>query len=218
VLKIDQSFIRDMLDDADDLAIVEGVIGLTHAFQRKVIAEGVETVEHGLVLLLLGCDLAQGYGIARPMPAALLPEWISKFRPDELWSSATAFRWSREDLPMLIAEVEHGRWKKNLYACLDDPSGNTPPPASDHTACRFGRWYYSAGSQAYAAIEDFINLESIHIRIHEIGKELINAGRDASAAAGRALREELESASARLSECLHAIQAELLISAPTSRR
>ena len=46
-LKIDQSFVRDMLDDPDDLAILEGVLGLATAFHRQVIAEGVETVEHG---------------------------------------------------------------------------------------------------------------------------------------------------------------------------
>jgi len=75
-LKIDQSFVRDMLTDADDLAIVKGVIGLAQAFKRNVIAEGVETLTHGELLLSLGCNLAQGYGIARPMPAALVPEWV----------------------------------------------------------------------------------------------------------------------------------------------
>jgi EAL domain-containing protein (putative c-di-GMP-specific phosphodiesterase class I) len=74
-LKIDQSFVRDMLDDPDDLAILEGVLGLAIAFRRQVIAEGVETVEHGKMLLQLGCELAQGYGIARPMPADELPGW-----------------------------------------------------------------------------------------------------------------------------------------------
>jgi hypothetical protein len=71
-LKIDQSFVRDMLDDPDDLAILEGVIGLASAFKREVIAEGVETIEHGTALLHLGCELAQGYGIARPISAELL--------------------------------------------------------------------------------------------------------------------------------------------------
>jgi predicted signal transduction protein with EAL and GGDEF domain len=87
-LKIDQSFVRDMLLDREDLAIVQGVIGLADAFGRKVIAEGVETVEHGLRLLELGCELAQGYGIARPMPAELVPEWIRDWRPDPSWAGA----------------------------------------------------------------------------------------------------------------------------------
>ncbi|CAD5376291.1 EAL domain-containing protein [Pseudomonas sp. OF001] len=75
-LKIDQSFVRDMLVDPDDRAIVDGVIRLAAAFNRHVIAEGVETIEHGLALQRLGCRLAQGYGIARPMPAEQLPAWL----------------------------------------------------------------------------------------------------------------------------------------------
>jgi len=84
-LKIDQSFVRDMLDDPDDLAILEGVIGLAAAFKREVIAEGVETVAHGTALLALGCELAQGYGIARPMPAEQLPIWVTTWQPDAAW-------------------------------------------------------------------------------------------------------------------------------------
>ena len=85
LLKIDQSFVRDMLDDPEDLAILEGVLGLATAFRRQVIAEGVETVEHGEMLLQLGCELAQGYGIARPMPAAEMPGWAATWRPDPAW-------------------------------------------------------------------------------------------------------------------------------------
>lgn len=87
LIKIDQSFVRDMLHDADDLAIVEGVIALAKSFKREVIAEGVETVEHGTALLQLGCELAQGYGIARPMPADDIPKWISNWKPDANWMS-----------------------------------------------------------------------------------------------------------------------------------
>ena len=87
LLKIDQSFVRDMLDDPDDLAILQGVIGLATAFKRHVIAEGVETVAHGTALLQLGCELAQGYGIARPMPAEQLPAWVATWQPDAAWSA-----------------------------------------------------------------------------------------------------------------------------------
>lgn len=75
-LKIDRTFVRDMLDDEDDLAIVNSVIGLAHTFKRKVIAEGVETPRHAKKLLSLNCELAQGYGIAKPMPAAEVAAWL----------------------------------------------------------------------------------------------------------------------------------------------
>jgi len=215
MLKIDQSFIRNMLDDPDDLAIVEGVIGLTRAFQRQVIAEGVETVEHGLVLLLLGCDMAQGFGIARPMAAELLPDWIRKFQPDELWNLATAFEWSREDLPMLIAEVDHKRWKKQLYAYLDHSENGASPPAQDEHACRFGRWYYSPGSQRYANIEAFKTLETAHSRLHEIGRQLLE---QSDAGESDRLRQELEGLSSQLSDCIRLIQAEVLLQNQPSRR
>lgn len=89
LIKIDQSFVRDMLSDSDDLAIVEGVIALAKSFKRDVIAEGVETIEHGVALLHLGCDLAQGYGIARPMPAVDIPSWISTWKADDSWQEVS---------------------------------------------------------------------------------------------------------------------------------
>lgn len=85
IIKIDQTFVRDMLVDADDLAIVEGVIALAKSFKRDVIAEGVETIEHGTALLRLGCEFAQGYGIAKPMPASDIPVWIKDWKPDISW-------------------------------------------------------------------------------------------------------------------------------------
>ena len=85
-LKIDQSFVSNMMVNAGDKAIISGVIGLAAAFERTVIAEGVETIAHAKSLFDLGCSLIQGYGIARPMPAEALPEWIGRW-PDEVWKS-----------------------------------------------------------------------------------------------------------------------------------
>ena len=218
VLKIDQSFIRNMLDDADDLAIVEGVIGLTQAFRRQVIAEGVETVEHGLVLLLLGCDMAQGFGIAHPMPAALLPEWIRQFKPDELWGLATAFKWSHEDLPMLIADVDHSRWKKSLYAYLDDTTGAIRPPELDQHQCRFGRWYYSQDGQRYASADAFRMIEDLHKKLHDIGSQLRRCHDTGDSSAIAALKLEFEEQNASLTECIQHIQAEVLMNTQTSKR
>ncbi|MDO6567168.1 EAL domain-containing protein [Alteromonas sp. 1_MG-2023] len=87
LIKIDQTFVRDMLIDPEDKAIVAGVIALTTSFNRCVIAEGVETIAHGTSLLNLGCELAQGYGIARPMPASDMPDWITQWTTKNEWKA-----------------------------------------------------------------------------------------------------------------------------------
>ena len=87
ILKIDQSFIRDMLDDQDDLALIGAIIGLARAFKREVIAEGVETTAHGVALMRLGCDFAQGFGIARPMPAHMVISWARAYVVPLAWQS-----------------------------------------------------------------------------------------------------------------------------------
>ena len=84
-LKVDQSFVRDMLNHPDDLGLVASVVHLAQAFNRPVIAEGVETEQHGELLVKLGCHLGQGYGIARPMPADLLDDWITHWQGSAGW-------------------------------------------------------------------------------------------------------------------------------------
>ncbi|HQT27243.1 MAG TPA: EAL domain-containing protein, partial [Burkholderiales bacterium] len=67
-------------------SIVKGVISLADAFQKEVIAEGVETVGHGVELLRMGCEHAQGYVIARPMEARHVPDWVRNFRIPDAWA------------------------------------------------------------------------------------------------------------------------------------
>jgi len=87
-LKIDRSFVFDILTDPDDLAIVNGVVGMAKAFGMEIIAEGVETVEHGRVLMELGCELGQGYGISRPVPAAEFCIWMDAWQLPECWKTS----------------------------------------------------------------------------------------------------------------------------------
>ena len=85
VLKIDQSFVRNLLEDSEDQAILRGVVGLAQAFGREVIAEGVESDAQGALLLQMGCDAAQGFGIARPMEGDAVAAWLQDWRPRAQW-------------------------------------------------------------------------------------------------------------------------------------
>ena len=164
-LKIDQSFVRDMLDDPDDLAILEGILGLARAFRRQVIAEGVETVAHGELLLKLGCELAQGYGIARPMPAADLPGWVATWRPDSAWRNRLPAH--RDDLPLLFAGTEHRAWLTALETYLKGV--REVPPTLDPRQCRVGQWIHAEGQARYAGQIAFQTIARLHRQLHDLG-------------------------------------------------
>ena len=76
-LKIDRSFVTDLATSAEAHAVLDAIVRLAHALKMEVVAEGVETQEQMTVLTGLGCDILQGYFIARPMPAAQVPAWVA---------------------------------------------------------------------------------------------------------------------------------------------
>jgi EAL domain-containing protein (putative c-di-GMP-specific phosphodiesterase class I) len=87
-IKIDRSFISDIDNNPKDLAIVESMINLAFNLNRCLIAEGVETIKQGELLINRGCELGQGYAIANAMPADKIPDWVSTWQPDKAWSAA----------------------------------------------------------------------------------------------------------------------------------
>ena len=89
-LKIDRSFVGHILDNPDDLAIIESILGLATAFRRQAVAEGVETLAQGERLRQLGCELVQGFRIAHPLPAHELPGWLAAWQPSAHWTAAAA--------------------------------------------------------------------------------------------------------------------------------
>ncbi|UQB41321.1 EAL domain-containing protein [Thiomicrospira microaerophila] len=171
MVKIDQSFVRDMLQDTEDLAIVNGVIGLSGAFHRQVLAEGVETIEHGEMLLLMGCQLAQGYGIARPMPAKDFIIWQKAWQPDPIWQNWADKRAKPVDLTLLFAEVEHRAWVDNLTHYLHGDMQR--PPQLDAHLCHFGRWYDRQGQRDYGQQPEFQMIDKIHREVHHKAHELL---------------------------------------------
>jgi EAL domain-containing protein (putative c-di-GMP-specific phosphodiesterase class I) len=195
ILKIDQSFVSDMLEDPENLNILEGILGLGSAFHRQVIAEGVETVEHGLMLLRLGCELAQGYGIARPMPAHDLPGWVSAWRPDPRWAEVPPVHAGNRSL--LYAYVEHRAWIAAFDAYLQGKRHG--PPGLDQHQCRFGAWLDIEGQAGRGQHSAYRSIDAIHRKFHELAAAIV-----ASQAQGRN-----SEGIGRLGE-LHALGGELL--------
>ncbi len=89
-LKLDQSFIADMCNNVNDHAVIEAIIAMAEAFDLSMIAEGVETLEQGTVLINMGCQYGQGYAIARPMPALQFEDWLKQWQPPAVWLEAAS--------------------------------------------------------------------------------------------------------------------------------
>jgi len=171
LLKIDQSFVRDMLHDPNDLGIVESVVRLARAFNRPVIAEGVETMEHGAMLLRLGCPLAQGYGIGMPMPAEELGTWLEEWRERGAWHAlADALAPGREALFLDVVTRSHTAWVDEVVRCIE--TGITASLPNDG-ACQFGQWYHGIGTADFGLTAEFQALGALHTQVHAVADELL---------------------------------------------
>lgn len=166
LIKIDQSFVGGMLDDPNDLAIVEAVIGLGEAFSHPVIAEGVETIEHAILLAHLGCRQAQGFGIAKPMPADAIPVWVARWKPPAALSSAARQILSRGDLPLAQSMSQHRRWLAIIDEQLRTERAKADPRQIALAICPLGRWLKGDGKRNYEALAEFIELRSCHRALH----------------------------------------------------
>jgi len=174
VLKIDQSFIHDILDNPDALTLVEGAIGLATAFRRVIVAEGVENAEQGVLLMRLGCDIAQGHGIAPAMPAHEVPAWIATYRPDPQWALWADTRWEMSDFPLLVAQYDHIKWVRQLMLYVEGANltlGDSE--LHDARSCRFGQWYQRHGQVRYGHLPEFAAIDPIHAEVHRLGPEIV---------------------------------------------
>jgi diguanylate cyclase (GGDEF)-like protein/PAS domain S-box-containing protein len=206
-LKIDQSFVRDMLDDRSDMALVEGIISLCHVFQRQVIAEGVETAEHGVLLMRLGCQYAQGYGIAKPMPAQDIIKWSETYQPDETWSIWSGSEWELSDLPLLVAQHDHIKWIQEILNTFDSGEMKlSEGELTNHFECRLGNWYYGHGKQHYGHLDSFQALESMHIEIHRLGYKVVKLLKEGKTQEARLVADELLNLKTKILTKLHELQ------------
>ncbi len=96
-LKIDKSFVLEMLEDENDAVIVRSTIDLAHNLGLRIVVEGVENQEMLDLLTILGCDYAQGYHISRPIPGKQFATW---------WSAAKSYRLNVNAAPAVTATLQ----------------------------------------------------------------------------------------------------------------
>ena len=172
LMKIDQSFVIGMIADSDDFVIVEGVVGIARAFGRTVLAEGVETVAHGELLLALGCELGQGYGIARPMPVHAVAEWVRHWRPAQSWSIWNDSASVENDRALVRANIRHRHWIRDMENYVTGASEVAPPLGVDN--CPLGQWLSNEGSARYGHHSAFADLLKAHSRVHVVASRLVD--------------------------------------------
>ncbi|MDE2154622.1 MAG: EAL domain-containing protein [Xanthomonadaceae bacterium] len=85
-IKLDQSFVRDILSDERNMAIAAGVITTARMLAKAVIAEGIETLGQGDLLASLGCHQLQGFSISRPMFGSAVSGWVNQWVPPASWA------------------------------------------------------------------------------------------------------------------------------------
>lgn len=166
VIKIDRTFVRDLLVDPSDYSIIEGIIGLSSAFNHKIIAEGVETDEHGLMLLIMGCDEAQGYGISRPLPANDLPHWLTGYKPNPKWFNYQQQSLSAKQKKRMLIELTTKHWYTNTLFLIE-----AGLQESKLAECHLGVWFNRLKSEKIFS-EDWLNLLKEQ---HDLMLDLANA-------------------------------------------
>ncbi len=172
-IKIDQSFVRDMLDDPSDYAIIDGIIGLADSFNKVVIAEGVETTNHGLMLVLMGCQEAQGYGIAKPMPANDFPQWLKNYRPNKEWQLAGnkchTLQENKVELFRLVTQQLKYLFINNIKS---SPENVAHWPIMNSKLCPCGIWIKRVRQEKLFEEASLKKLNQAHEALHLIAQAL----------------------------------------------
>lgn len=169
-LKIDQTFVRDMLADPEDFSIAEGLVQLGRSFSRTSIAEGVEDIETGMLLKAMGCHVLQGYGIARPMPAERIFPWLSEW-PDPRWAHACAWPGEAAWVPLIVAEGHHRRWANRLVASLE--GGEKQRPELDAERCYVGRWCFHKLIDSVPGLQVCDGNRRLHEELHAQAADML---------------------------------------------
>ena len=166
-IKIDQNFVRDVIDDPKDLAIVTAIITTSRMLGMDVIAEGVETADHADLLVKMGCNHLQGYFLSKPIPAEDVPAWVAHFRPAPRTKGSLP-------PPGILSPILEGnilRVQKFIGALRQEnpfPAHVIESDAEEY--CHLGLWLRGEGKRLFDMTPQFTRLLTRHERIHQIAR------------------------------------------------
>ncbi|OBS09365.1 EAL domain-containing protein [Acidihalobacter prosperus] len=207
-IKLDQRFVGRLLVEPRALAIIAGTLTSARLLDLDVVAEGVESVEQGELLLQLGCQVAQGYLISHPLPADALTAWADAWLPPPQWTGGEKSVWfTHEDLPLLMARTAHRYGVSQLLGALAVPRSEDHPMLAAHDSvderhCSLSHWLDGAGSR-HRHQPGFDALRQLHHALHEQAAAAVQAWQ----AGGRA---ELAHAVGALQQCAQTLDEALL--------
>jgi diguanylate cyclase (GGDEF)-like protein len=184
-LKIDQSFVIGMLENRENLAIIESISSLAKIFGRNVVAEGMEQMSYSPMLMAMGCDLAQGYAISRPLPPERFLEWrqdwINKDHSEGVSPSLPL-----SELSILLTQISHLSWIQRIISLAEkaDQSPLTPFEKEEFGASPVEDWYNHEGISLYGEIPTFQSLSAVHREsldlVREVFRRIIEKNKSAT--------------------------------------
>ena len=169
-IKIDRSFVKDILDDAGDLSIVESIVKFAESFDRVVVAEGVENEQQGLLLLTIGCDLAQGYHIAKPMPVDALYQWLLNYEASTVWRNYSNEHSSSKERTLNIFKLLCEHWREKLFNAENQP---LKPIELEKISCNCCHWLKKAKREKILKSRLIEGIEEQHTLLHNIANKML---------------------------------------------
>lgn len=194
MVKIDLGFVRDMLDNPNDFMIIDGVIGLAQSFNLDVIAEGVETIEHGTLLLQMGCLYGQGYGIAKPMPAGDVKSWMANFKPPKLWLETLDKTADEKYKKALLFKSVTTQWLNRFLYNIDAESDQQQLwPILTTEECHCGCWIRRAKFEQRYSENWLEQFKRQHVVMHDIAKDMFKQYQNGNIDLARSQKDKLQS-------------------------
>ncbi|WP_168800152.1 GGDEF domain-containing phosphodiesterase [Methylophaga sp. SB9B] len=174
VVKVDQTFVRRMLTEPEDCKIVEGVIALAQSFNIQVIAEGVESIAHGEVLLAMGCNQAQGYALAKPLPGEQIKNFLANYEPFTQWCAQSDLLKNHKQARLSLFYFYLKHWMHQLQESLfAEPEIKTEWPITQIADSHCGIWLEKASYHHYFDNETIAKITQYHHYIFQSGNDLL---------------------------------------------